>query len=452
MSVTGAIQRFVLTVLLAASCCLPLPALAAKAEQFFMLPSYRTGPYGANGSSWFGGFIDYLAYVNIKGGINGLRLTWEECETEYNTAKGIACYERLKAKAGEAPGPIHAMSTGIAYALIDRTAHDRLPLAMVGHGVTAAVDGSVFPWAFPLVTTYQMQASAIFRFIRDRSGGSLAGRKIAYLYHDSPYGNEPIAALEAEARHNGFELLKLPVEPPGNEQREQWQNIRAENPDYIILWGWGRMNAVALRNARQAGFPSERIIGSWWAGTEEDVLPAGDAAKGYIAATWNLAGRDLPLIAEIEKTLYEAGKGNLRDRRKIGSILYNRGVSAAVLSVEAVRTAQSRFGKGRPMNPEQVRWGLENIDLDAQRLKELGATELLPEVRTSCSNHEGSGRIRMQQWDGLRWVALTDWIEGDRELIYPLFQASAAKYAKEKNIRPRNCMAEEKKGRQILGR
>jgi branched-chain amino acid transport system substrate-binding protein len=78
-------------------------ALAAE-EQFFPITSYRVGPYGANGQSFYGGFIDYLNYVNLKeNGVNGVLMTHEECETEYNNAKGVECYERLKGKAASQP-------------------------------------------------------------------------------------------------------------------------------------------------------------------------------------------------------------------------------------------------------------------------------------------------------------------------------------------------------------
>ena len=418
------------------------PAAQAAEEQFFMLPSYRVGPYGANGQAFYGGFIDYLNYINMKGGIDGVQATWEECETEYNNAKGVECYERMKSKALKAPGPIHTMSTGISYALVDKAATDKLPLAMMGYGLTSAVDGSVFPWAFPLVTTYQMQASAIVKFLKDKSGGSLEGKKIVFLYHDSAYGKEPILALEAEARLNKYSLVQIPVAHPGNEQGAQWQRIRQEQPDYVIMWGWGVMNMTAIKTAQKMGYPREKMIGSWWAGSEEDTVPAGDAAKGYMSATWNVAGKGVPLIADIEKTVYGAGKGNLQDKAKIGTILYNRGVSAAVLSIEAIRTAQAKYGKGKAMGAEQVRWGLENLNLTEARLKALGATGLLPEVKTSCDNHEGSGKVKMQQWDGAKWVSLTDWIEGNKALVHPLFKADAAKYAKEKGITPRDCSKE----------
>jgi hypothetical protein len=235
------------------------------------------------------------------------------------------------------------------------------PSPTVGYGRTDAVDGSVFPYAFPLVTTYQMQASAIVKFIKEKEKGSLEGKKIVFLYHDSAYGKEPIVALQEEAKLNKFELTVIPVAHPGNEQGAQWLKIRQEKPDYVIFWGWGVMNQTAIKAAQKVGFPRDRMIGSWWAGSEEDTVPAGDAAKGYMSATWNVAGKDVPLIADIEKVVYGAGQGNLGDKSKIGTILYNRGVSAAVLSVEAVRKAQEKYGEGKAMTGEQVRWGLENL-------------------------------------------------------------------------------------------
>ncbi|NOV23366.1 ABC transporter permease [Cupriavidus necator] len=433
------VQRAALVVSAAAALLAPAaPAMAQSNEQFVALPSYRVGPYGANGQSWYGGFIDYLNYVNLKeSGVNGVKLSWEECETEYNNAKGVECYERLKAKNATTKGTAyHAMSTGISYALVDKTAADKVPLVMMGYGRTDAVDGSVFPYAFPLVTTYQMQVSAIVKYLASKNGGSLAGKKIVYLYHDSAYGKEPIVALQAEARLGKFNLVEIPVAHPGNEQGAQWLKIRQENPDYVIFWGWGVMNQTALKAAQKVGFARDKMIGSWWAGSEEDTVPAGDAAKGYMSATWNVAGKSVPLIADIEKVVYGAGKGNMQDKNKVGSVLYNRGVSAAVVTVEAVRVAQAKFGKGKPMSGEQMRWAFENLNLTNARLQQLGATGLLPEIKTSCENHEGSGKVKIQQWDGSKWVVVSDWIEGNKSLIHPLFKATAAQYAKEKGLTP----------------
>lgn len=416
-------------------------ALAQANEQFIALPSYRVGPYGSNGQAFYGGYVDYLNYVNMKeGGVGGVKLTWEECETEYNTAKGVECYERLKAKDPVAHGTVYnVMATGIAYALIDKSVADKVPLMMVGYGRTDAVDGSVFPYAFPLVTTYQMQISAIVKYLASKNKGSLAGKKIAYMYHDSAYGKEPIVALEAEAALGKFNVMQIPVAHPGNEQGAQWLRIRQEKPDYVIFWGWGVMNQTALKAAQKVGYPREQMIGSWWAGSEEDTVPAGSAAKGYMSATWNVAGDAPPAIAGIKSVVYGANKGNMQDKAKVGTILYNRGVSVAIITVEAIRNAQAKFGKGKTITGEQMRWALENLDLNNARLKQIGATGLLPELKTSCQNHEGSGKVKIQQWDGSKWTVVSDWVEGNKTLIHPLFKASAAKYAKEKGITP-GCM------------
>jgi branched-chain amino acid transport system substrate-binding protein len=51
-------------------------------------------------------------------------------------------------------------------------------------------------------------------------------------------------------------------------------------------------------------------------------------------------------------------------KEEVGDVLYMRGVMSAMLAVEGVRAAQERFGKGKVMTGEQVRWGLENLEPD----------------------------------------------------------------------------------------
>ncbi|MCB1887318.1 MAG: ABC transporter substrate-binding protein, partial [Rhodocyclaceae bacterium] len=93
-------MKFKKTVMLGALVAGTLAAgVAAAAEQFIGLPSYRVGAYAAGGSGIFGGWIDYMNLVNERdGGVGGVKLVYEECETEYNNARGVECYERLKNK------------------------------------------------------------------------------------------------------------------------------------------------------------------------------------------------------------------------------------------------------------------------------------------------------------------------------------------------------------------
>ena len=410
---------------------------ALAADQYIPLLSYRVGPYAAGGSGFYGGAIDYFNLINSSGGINGVKIVWEECETEYNASRGVECYERLKTKNAGA-SLMEPLSTGIAYGIIDRVAVDKIPLTTLGYGRSDAANGKVFPYVFPLITSYWNQAAAMVKYLGDKEGGvdKLKGKKIVFLYHDSAYGKEPMPVLDAMSKQYGFELVKIPVAHPGNEQQSQWLQIRQAKPDTVILWGWGVMNAVAIKTAQRNGFPREKMLGVWWAGSEEDTIPAGDAAKGYTTMTFNTPG-NYPVLDDIRKKVYAAGKGNLDDKTRVGSVYHMRGVTAAIMWTEAIRNAQEKFGKGKVVTGEQVRWGLENLNINEARQKALGALGMFPPVKTSCEDHEGSGAVKVQQWNGTKWTAVTpNWIVGDKALTRKLLEESSAKYAAEKKITP----------------
>ncbi|WP_338485104.1 ABC transporter substrate-binding protein [Pseudomonas trivialis] len=416
-------------------------AAQAANEQYFPLQSYRVGPYAAGGSGFFGGFIDYLQYVNAQGGVNGVKLTWSECETEYVVEKGVECYERLKGGLNGAPAAAtNPLSVGMAYATLERSSADKLPLITINHGRTDSTDGSVFPYVFPLQLNPYSEVSAIINYIGQREGGAdkLKGKKIAVLYHGSPYGKETNGVLETLAKNAGFELTLLEVPHPGNEQQSQWLNIRRLKPDWVILRGWGVMNPVALKSAQKVGYPVDHIIGNIWSNSEEDVVPAGSAAKGFIAITTHPSGTDFPVLQGIQHSVIDPGKGNLADPKRFGTVYYNLGVVNGILNVEAVRLAQEKYGH-QPLTGEQVRWGFEHLNLDDARLQALGAKGLVQPLKLSCADHEGGGAVRFQQWDGQRWNLISDWVQADRALLRPIIEASAKQYAKEKGITPRDC-------------
>src|SRR6266446_1407728 len=377
-------------------------------EQFIPMNGYWVVPYAAGGSGIFGGLIDYMNMINARdGGINGVKLTYEKCETEYNNARGVECYERTKKRGPTGASLVHPLSTGITYSLIDKGTDDHVPIVSIGYGRTDASDGRVFPWIFPLITNYWSQNTAKIKFIGMKEGGmdKLKGKKIVNIYHDSAYGKETIPVLDAQAKRYGFEVSHIPVAHPGNEQQAQWLQIRQIKPDWVILRGWGVMNPTALKAAAKIGFPRTKIVGVWWSGAEEDVIPAGDAAKGYIAAAFNVSGGNYPVV-------------------------------------EAIRTAQERYGKGKPMTGDQIRWGLENLNIDDRKLKQLGATGFMQALKVSCMDHEGGGSVKFLQWDGAKWNTITDWITSDQSIVRPMIEESAAKYAKEKGITPRDCSKE----------
>jgi branched-chain amino acid transport system substrate-binding protein len=415
------------------------PNSARADEQYFPLQSYRVGPYAAGGTGFFGGFIDYLNLINTRdGGVNGVKLTWDECETQYEVERGVECYERQKSHPNAAAW--NPLSVGIAYAMIDRITADKVPLITVNHGRTDSTDGRVFPYVFPLLLNPYSETSGIVNYIASKEGGldKLKGKKIVVLYHGSPYGRETIPIYDLLAEKYGFTVQQIEVPHPGNEQQSQWLTIRRAKPDFVVLRGWGVMNPVALKTAAKVGFPASKIVGNVWSNSEEDVIPAGEAAIGYTAITTQASGNTYPVVKEIIKTLYDQGKGNLEDKNRIGSVYHNLGIVNGILNVEAIRVAQEKFGH-RTLTGDEVRWGFEHLKLDAAKVEALGAKDLFHSINVTWDNHEGDGYVTFQQWDGKKWNVVSDWIAPDWKLLRPIIEKSSEAYAKEKGIKIRTA-------------
>ncbi|HYP72230.1 MAG TPA: ABC transporter substrate-binding protein [Variovorax sp.] len=431
------LKSIALTIAAVATLVSAAPAMAQAKEQFFPLLVYRTGPYAPNGTPWANGKQDYIKMINAQGGINGVKISYEECETGYATDKGVECYERLKGKGASLIDP---QATGITFALTDKAPADKIPLVTLGYGLAASQDGNVFKWNFPLMGSYWTAADILIQHIGKKEGGldKLKGKKIALVYHDSPFGKEPIPLLQERAKLNGFELSLIPVTAPGVEQKSAWLQVRQQRPDYVLLWGWGVMNSTALKEAVATGYPREKMYGVWWSGAEPDVKDVGANAKGYNALALNTSGTQPKVIQDILKQVHDKGQGT-GPKEEVGSVLYTRGVIIQMLGVEAVRRAQERFGKGKVMTGEQVRWGLENLALDQKKLDALGFSGVLRPISTSCQDHMGSTWARVHTWDGSQWGAMSDWYQADESILKPMVKVAGDKYATEKKLTRRDA-------------
>jgi branched-chain amino acid transport system substrate-binding protein len=414
-------------------------------EQFLPALVYRTGPYAPNGIPFANGVADYWTMINERdGGINGVKIAFEECETGYATDKGVECYERLKGKGATGAGYFSPLSTGITFALTEKAPGDKIPLLTTGYGRSESRDGSVFTWNFPAVGTYWTAADIAIQHIAKEFGGmdNLKGKKISLVYHDSPYGKEPIAVLEARAKLNGFEFKPIAVTHPGVEQKSQWLSIRQDKPDYVLLWGWGVMNSTSIKEAAAVAFPRDKILGVWWSGAEPDVTPAGDQATGYKSLMLHHGAGKFKIHEDVDKHVVSKGKTQAKPD-EVGQILYNRGLMNSMIGVEAIRTAQKKFGN-KPMTGEQVRWGLENLELSEARIKELGFEGMVLPMKFSCANHEGgTPKARVQQWDGKAWKVISDWYTADDSILAPMVKATATKYGEDKKLVARDCSKEQ---------
>jgi branched-chain amino acid transport system substrate-binding protein len=421
----------------AALAALAIAASTVPASADLMIPnlSYRTGPYAAGGIPYADGFNDYFTLLNERdGGIGGEKVVITECETAYNTEKGVECYEATKGNGALVYNPL---STGITYQLIPKVAADGIPLYTPGYGRTSAANGKVFEWVFNYPANYWDAASVAVKYLLEQNGGSLEGKKIALVYHNSAYGKEPIRTLTELSKKHGFTLVEVPVDHPGQEQKSQWLQIRRDKPDYVVMWGWGVMNAVAIQEAANINYPMENFIGVWWSGSENDVMPAGEGANGYKSLAMHGTGMAYPVYDDLRKFVIDAGKASGAGDQ-VGSVLYSRGMYAALVISEAIRKAQEIHGTAA-ITAAQLRDGFEALEITEARMAELGLPNFGQPFAASCEDHGGPGAAMIQQWDAASktWSLKTGFIAPDDEVLVPLVMEDSGAFAAENNIAER---------------
>ena len=399
----------------------------AAAETFVPLFTYRTGPFANSGIPIANGMHDYLMMLNERdGGINGSKIVIEECETGYKNEKGVECYESLKNKK---PAVITPYSTGITLALIPKAGVDHIPVLSMAYGLSASAVGKDFPWIFNPPSTYWDGLSIALKYIGGKEGGldKLKGKTIGYIFFDGGYGREPLPLLHALAKDYGFNVKEYPV-PPADMQNQSgiWLNVRRDRPNYMILWGWGAMNPTAVQEAAKTGFPLDHFIGVWWSGSEDDARPAGPAGKGYLSLNFNQVGPNFKSLQDIQKLVIDKGKSQTQ-KGKLGENFYNRGVMNAAVIAEAVRNAQKITGK-KDITGEEMRRGLESLKITPERWAEIGLPGFAAPIDVTCDDHNGHGSAYVQQWDGTKWVKVSDWITPMKDKVIPLIDQAAADY------------------------
>lgn len=403
-------------------------AAPAFAQDTLNLPnlSYRTGPFATSGIPLADGQADYLTMLNERdGGLNGLKLNGEECETGYNTEKGVECYEKTKGTALVT----QPWSTGITLQVLPKAAVDKRPIFAAGYGFSAMQDGTTFPWAFNPPSSYWDGASILLQAISDGNLENLKGKKIALLHLDHPYGKEPIPLLEEYAKKYGFTFLPIPVGlKEMQNQSAQWLQIRREKPDFVLMWGWGAMNGGALTEAAKTGYPMNQFLGIWWSGHDADLKLVGEKGKGYRSVSFSFPNSESKVMKDVKQLVVDAGKSKAQPG-EMEEVFYQRGIVLSAIMVEAATEAQKHFNT-KALDAEQFRWGMENVKFTPERIKEIGLDGMVVPFSTSCSNHTGHGGGWIVEWDGAKFNKTSDKIyEADRATIDPLAAAKAKEYA-----------------------
>jgi branched-chain amino acid transport system substrate-binding protein len=386
----------------------PAPSVAqSKGEVVIGVQCDRTGATQIVGTVLCPGFHDYVALVNSKGGVEGFKIKALEVDHEYKVPPSIESYERFKQ---EGAVSIAVYGTPHIYALAAKLTEDRIPGTSPGFGSAAAADGTRYPYIFPIAATYWSQGTAAVDFVKKQMGGSLKGKKIAFLFYDNPAGREPIQVLEDLAAREGFQLKQFAVPPPGVEMGAQVLDIAQRfRADFVINHLFGGAPAVAIKELKRVGYPLRKMIGFVWASAEVNIEAAGGfaASEGYFTMQFAGVGTDYPVLNEIREMYKKEGKP--APKEMASTVYYNRGVLIGALHVEAIRNALKAKSGGK-ITGADVKGGFEKISNFT-----LGG--LVPPLKITPTDHEGGGLVQIWQVKGGKFVKSTEWYSAYPEVL-----------------------------------
>jgi branched-chain amino acid transport system substrate-binding protein len=386
----------------------PAPSVAqSKGEVVIGVQCDRTGATQIVGTVLCPGFHDYVALVNSKGGVEGYKIKALEVDHEYKVPPSIESYERFKQ---EGAVSIAVYGTPHIYALAAKLTEDRIPGTSPGFGSAAAADGTRYPYIFPIAATYWSQGTAAVDFVKKQLGGSLKGKKIAFIFYDNPAGREPIQVLEDLAQKEGFQLKQFAVPPPGVEMGAQILDIAQRfRADFVINHLFGGAPAVAIKELKRVGYPLRKMVGFVWASAEVNIEAAGGfaAADGYYTMQFAGVGSDYPVLNEIREMYKKEGKP--APKEMASTVYYNRGVLIGALHVEAIRNALKAKSGGK-ITGADVKGGFEKISNFT-----LGG--LVPPLKITPTDHEGGGLVQIWQVKGGKFVKSTEWFAAYPEVL-----------------------------------
>jgi branched-chain amino acid transport system substrate-binding protein len=383
------------------------PAAAQDKEIVIGVQCDRTGPTQIVGTVLCPAMQDYYNLINSKGGIEGYKIRAPEIDNAYKVPQAVEAYQRQKQ---EGAVIMTLYGTPQTHALNERLESDHIPTTSPGFGIAASADGKRYPYLFPIAATYFSQGAAAIEFAKKKLGGSLKGKKIAYVFYDNPAGKEPMPVLEDLQKKEGFELRTFAVPPPGVEMGAQVLDITQRyRPDFIIDHLFGRSPSVAIKEYKRAGYPLSKVVGLVWASAEDDIKAAGGwaVAEGYNTMQFAGAGDNYPVRQEI-KAMYKKN-GKEPPKEMDNTVIYNRGLLQAAVQVEALRIALKNNGGKQPTG-EDVKKGFESI-------KGFTLGGLVPPLEITPTDHEGGGWVKIFKVHGGKFEPEGDWFRAYRNVV-----------------------------------
>lgn len=397
--------------------CAGTSASAQTKEIVFGMQCDRTGPTELVGTNMCPGVHDYVDLVNSKGGVDGYQIKLVDIDNQYKVPAGVEAFQREKEQ-GAVTMAVYA--TAVVQALSQQCNDNKISCTSPGFGIAASADGTRYPYVFPIAASYWSQGAAAVEFAKSQLGGSLKGKKIAYLMYDNPAGHEPLPVLQDLASLEGFDLHVLAVPPPGLDVSAQALDIAQRyRADFVIAHVFGRSPSLMIKALKGNGYPLSKVVGLVWASAEPDIEAAGGfgAVQGYNTMQFVGVGNDYLVSKEIVAMYAKQGKPAPKEMQ--ASVYYDRGIAWAALHLQAIHNAIMAKGGAVPSS-DDVKRGFEQIH-------DFTLGGLLPPLKITAEDHEGGGYVQIWQVDGGKLVRKTDWFRAYPDVVKKQVQLAGNK-------------------------
>ncbi len=353
-----------------------------------------TGATSEIGKPYADGVRAYIDWFNSKGGANKQQIQLIDNDYAYKTENARRLYSQYVN--AEKVVAIVGWGTADTEALKDKITQDKLPFVSASLSETLT-DVSSTPYNFVVGVNYSDQMRIVLQHILQLQNNA-PDIKIAFLHYDGPFGKAPEPALDQIAAKSKMNVLKVAMPRGASTLLVEMQQVKAFDPDYVIIQNTPGPAALALRDGEQVGVDTQYVMLNF-AANESLVRQADELAEGVIGAMpFAPPNPELASVKTINDYLKSKNRGSLSDPEK--GLVFSQGWTIMSVMAEGIKRAAA----GGQVTGETIKAELEG-------LQDFDTGGITVPLTFGVDDHQGATALRLYQVREAKWTPLTDMIE-----------------------------------------
>ncbi|HSF79775.1 MAG TPA: ABC transporter substrate-binding protein [Anaerolineales bacterium] len=354
-----------------------------------------TGATADVGTPYSEGLKAYVEWRNANGGIEGHTIDLVSADYAYDVAIAEQLYTQY---VQEGVVAFMGWGTGDTEAMRSKIATDKIPFMSASYSANL-LDMQEAPYNFLIGTSYSDQAIIAVRWAIDdwQAMGNSGTPKVAFVHHDSPFGQSPIPDAQAFADANGVEFTSLPMPRGATDYVAELAQIQQFGANYVIVHTVSSPAAVLVKDVASQGMKDDfKVINLNWCADEIFINLAGEASEGVVGTIpFTPPSSSVPGHADADKWLKDHGS-SLADK----GLHYTQGWWTMAVMSEGIKRV---LDDGKEVNGENLKAALESI----QNFETGGVTS---PISFSATSHKGNSSLRLFVVDGGQWKQSSDYI------------------------------------------